>query len=195
MNLDWAAVGILLYHHWCAVGGSGCGCGCGSPDKAISFVACCLFLVSLGEVKFRLSIIRSAGVLVPSTCGLLVTHSEKLGGLSGTGSNLTGCIILGIHRNCMNCHFAPQGPNSVVCLPVVVLAAFLVSCQVIKEVRVITGLGLREAKEMVESLPQVRKAALHFVLDGLDALEFPSRPCIGLFTSVHKTQGNLRRWE
>ena len=28
-------------------------------------------------------------------------------------------------------------------------------CQVIKEVRVITGLGLREAKEMVESLPQV----------------------------------------
>lgn len=34
--------------------------------------------------------------------------------------------------------------------------------QVIKEVRAVTGLGLREAKEMVESLPQVRERLSFF---------------------------------
>lgn len=58
--------------------------------------------------------------------------------------------------------------------------AVVISSQVIKEVRAITGLGLREAKEMVESLPQVytyvkRLCASCLLLMGLDAVELPSR--------------------
>lgn len=40
-----------------------------------------------------------------------------------------------------------------------VVCAVVLFSQVIKEVRGVTGLGLREAKEMVESLPQVCEAA------------------------------------
>ncbi len=57
----------------------------------------------------------------------------------------------------------------------VVVGAVVALSQVIKEVRGITGLGLREAKEMVESLPQVCEAV---------CLVFPNRRCSSKFTAV-----------
>lgn len=44
--------------------------------------------------------------------------------------------------------------------PEMFFTSLVVSSQVIKEIRAITGLGLREAKEVVESLPQVKCAKI-----------------------------------